>query len=256
MNFKSFEKDLFMGYLRKYGFTDADDDAFVRVVLVLEVLVYNMLNNVSLVTNFMNVKTISQKHFDLVNNIINEYQKTQDKHTSSKASSKTTTTSKKQKATQESQHKSHQQGGATVLPSEYFGYDSGRYFPEGSLALDMEQPVMSTDEFARTGLHMMTAGAKGKKGHSPVQRLFISDVQIKFLVDSYKTDKSVDIRVSKVAIGIIIKALVMNLNLLLSHIKKSTKDQKTKKLTLKMVSFEIARQFPYMAYILKKKATI
>ena len=246
MNFKSFEKDLFMGYIRKYGFTDADDDAFVRIVLVLEVLVYNMLNNVSLVTSFMNVKTISQKHFDLVSNIINEYQKTQDKYKM--------VAPKKQKAQgPESQH--HQQGGATVLPSEYFGYDSGRYFPEGSHALDMEQPVTSTDEFARTGLHMMTAGAKGKKA-APVQRLFISDVQVKFLVDSYKTDKSVNIRASKVATAIIIKALVMNLNLLLSHIKKAGKDQKTKKLTLKMVSFEIARQFPYMAYILKKKATI
>ena len=247
MNFKSFEKDLFMGYIRKYGFTDADDDAFVRVVLVLEVLVYNMLNNVSLVTNFMNVKTISQKHFDLVSNIINEYQKTQDKHITSSSGKKPIA-----KKVQEG----HQQGGATVLPSEYFGYDSGRYYPEGIHALDMEQPITSTDEFARTGLHMMTAGGKGKKTKQSVNHLFISDVQVKFLVDSYKTDKSVDIRVSKVATEIIIKALVANLNLLLSHIKKAAKDQKTKKLTLKMVSFEIARHFPYMVYILKKKSAI
>jgi hypothetical protein len=43
----------------------------------------------------------------------------------------------KRNSQQNKKQRKNQQGGASVLPSEYFGSDSGRYFPAGSTQLNI-----------------------------------------------------------------------------------------------------------------------
>lgn len=214
LNYKSFERESLMALIKRYKFDSIDNDAFIRIVLVMEVLVFNMLNNVKHVTSALNVKTITKKHFEMVMNVINEF-KNQQKYNVLKKGQK----------------------GGTVLPSEYFGTDSGRYYP----FVDGEQSIAPTVEYARPAIDYHVGGAN--------VNAFVTKTQVKFLVDAYKKAKKQDFRMSASAYEVIIECLERNLKLLLSMCKKHGSAKKT--LTLQCIGYAINNQFPYMAYKLK-----
>ena len=221
MTFKSFDKSSVLACMKKYGFTQMDDDAFVRLVLVIEVLLYNILNNVRHVSSHLNVKVISKKHLLMVADIMNEYKKA-----ASASFSK--------------QFK----GGAHVLPSEYFGIDSGHYYPAGDVVLSSEQSVDATADFARQAMVYQTAGA------ATASASIVCKENLKYFVSQYLTAKHLTFRISSVANTVILDALNKNIALLLLACKQA-KDTKGSKLTLKLLGSVVNKTFPHMAYHFK-----
>jgi hypothetical protein len=215
MTFKSFDKSSVLNCIKKYGFTQMDDDAFVRLVLVIEVLVYNILNNVRHVSSHLNIKVISKKHLLMVADIMKEYKRA----TSAGG----------------------QKGGAHVLPSEYFGLDSGRYYATGDVALSSEQSIDATADFARPAMVYQSAGALATVG-------IVCKDNLKYFVQHYLSSKHLSFRISSVANTLIIDSLNGNLALLLSACKKEAKGGK---LTLRLLGSLVNKTFPHMAYHFK-----
>lgn len=209
MNFKGFDKTYVSARAKRYGFKQVDDDAFVRIVLVMEVLLHNILNNVKHVSSHLDVKVISKKHLQMVLDIMNSYKQVR-----------------------------AQKGGGLVLPGEYFGHESGRYFPDGASALSGEQYTSATNELSRQAIVFHSGGSAAAK----IQ----AKTNIKALIDNYKASTHATFRVSTVAYDIIADSIDKNMQLLLSACKRAA-GQKGEKLTLRLVSTAIQTQFPYMS---------
>jgi hypothetical protein len=71
--YKSFNKERLAVYLIRFGFDGSvDDDAFVRVLLILETMLHSLLNNVRHLSSSMRIKTIGKKELHAVLRIIHE----------------------------------------------------------------------------------------------------------------------------------------------------------------------------------------
>ena len=235
MNFKEFDKDEMMPFVRKYGFSEVDDSAFVKVVLTVEVLVYNMLNNVLYITNALNLKILKKQHFEAVMSIIKDMGKL----------------AKQDKTKQAGQKGGH---GGTTLPSEYFGVESGRYFENVS---QYEQSAFA-DGVTRAPINISADGAMQSGGRgSSTAKTFITKDQIKAIIGKFKTEKKLSFKVSRVAYDVIAASVMQNLSELLSECKKTRKGSKSSKsnvLTQSLI-FSVmsknASKFAHMNYVWK-----
>lgn len=138
----------------KYGFTSHEDVAIERLDKVVHNIVGNTLENLSSVLYACNCKVADSRHFELMVNLNLKKQNTQ--------------------KPQKKQKKQQQSGGGTVLPSEYFGDDSGRYFADVSA----NEVIMSSDlpdGLARPALEM--SGGSDSSSHSIPAAYIVSHIR-------------------------------------------------------------------------------
>lgn len=220
LNYKSFIKTDLDSLAKRYGFESVDDDAFVRVVLVMEVLVFNLLNNVKHMASSLNMKSIGKGHFMAVMKIMNEVTKQQ-----------ATSTTK--------QNKKLQSGGKIVMPSEYYGIDSGRYTADTSA---FNEQSAFADGVSRAAIVQQSAGGAND--------CFIGKKQIKFLVDEYKREKKAEFSVSSSAYEIITTSLWKNLQVLLAECRKYRTRKGLKKpcLSLNIITNVLVTKLEHMSY--------
>ena len=196
-----FKKTEIASKLSSFGFSDVDNAALLKLNMITEALIFNMLNNVLYVTTALGVKTIKKAHFGGVLKILKDCANRCEKQPR-KAISKAKTLVKpspksKSKSNSKSSSSSKQTGG-TVLPSEYFGIDSGRYFDDV-----MSHDTAYLDDLTRGPLYVQEAGASSssssssKKGTSSASSSFITPCQIKEIITKYKQEMDVDFKVAK-----------------------------------------------------------
>lgn len=224
MNYKSFRKDMLLQELSSKGFKSIDDDAFVRIVLTIEVMVYNMLNNLQQISKTKDIETIKKEHFSTLISVMKNTLK-------SKQGS-----NKKAKITS-----SLQNGGAhTVLPSEYFGFESNRYFDIDQLV--NEQTAISADSVvARPAITYQHGGKK---------RCFLEISQLKNIIDAYKTAKKRDFKITKGALDVMMTCIQTNLKKLYQAIQDNATP--TINIDLQLLVVVLTKYFPHLKYKYKK----
>jgi hypothetical protein len=210
-----------------YGFVDVDKAALLKVNMIIEALVFNMLSNVLYVTTALKVKTIKKAHFGGVLKILKEC-------ANKCQPGKKAMPSPKSKSPARSAHAT--QTGGTVLPAEYFGFDSGRYFDDV-----VSHDTAYLDDLSRGPLFMQEAGARVKRSgssgsgsgsgnkanmkstgaHFSPEASFISAKQIKEIIEKYKIEMNADFKVAKDVYGIVEDSVTSNMITLLLTIAQS-----------------------------------
>ena len=207
--YKTFNKAVFEAYIKKFGFTSIDDNAFMKMVMIIETLVYNILNNVLHLTDALDKKIVKKAHLQAVVAIIQDF-----------VSAK-------------------QSGGhaGTVLPSEYFGVNSNRYFDDVSSL----ETSMFSEGLARSALDLKLSGGAGD--------VIITLENFKTILDEYRRVKNVPIKIEKAAFGVIALSVTSNLDNVLELV-----DKKNKKLTLAGITNVLkkhCKQFSHLSYVWK-----
>jgi hypothetical protein len=226
-DFKTFSKVTFDKYVQKYGFSDVEDAAFIKLVLAIEVMVTNIINNALHVAGAMKVKTLKKEHFMAVLNIM------RDCATNSK----------------DENHLENMRGGRVSLPSEYFsGEASGRYF-ENVSAFESQTFGPNVTKY---GLDIKVPELAGGAADSSM----LSKDQIKVLIQNVKTKNKLSFRVSLRAYSIITMSVLMNLDLLLKMCKREARRRnlKSKALTTNLLFSVLKRHhklFSHMSYVWK-----
>lgn len=232
MNFKNFKKEEFLPILKRYGFSDIDDSAFVKLVLTIEVLVYNMLNNVLYVTDALKISTLKKQHFEAVMSIMQDVAKT-------RAAGKTS-----------------QSGGhaGTTFPSEYYGIDSGRYFQNVS---ELEQSAfaegLTRAEIQISPANAFQTGGRSKSSASSASLAPFDIDNVKSVVEKFRNEKYLKFKVSSDAYAVILTSLLQNLQDLLKECKKARKSG-SKLLTQTLLFGVMSKQgtrFAHMNYVWK-----
>jgi hypothetical protein len=184
-----FSKQLLVDYGKQYGYTNVDDGACTFMTNVVKKLVWNLLNNVFYVTSALKVKRIRKEHFEGVLSLLRSH--------------------------------NIQAGGhaGTVLPGEYFGVDSGRYFNDVST---FESSAFANNlSRAELPIKMMSAGGSTKP--------FINVKNIKDLIAKYMNEKKIEGTIGTSAVELMIASIYANLDRLL---KASAKGSRAKSPTL------------------------
>jgi len=157
----------------KYGFNSVEAATVIKIEMIIEVLLYNLLNNVLHVTKALGIKTIKKAHFIGVLAILKGCVKKSE----------------------------GQRGGAIILPSEYFGADSGKYFEDV-----VSHNTAYVDDLARGPLFVQNAGSA--VGASSVCSL----VHVKTLVEKYKKEHHANFKMAKDAYELILESILSNLD--------------------------------------------
>lgn len=166
-----------MDFVKTFGFTSVDNAALLKLNTIVEVVVFNMLNNVLFVTEALQVKTIKKGHFLGVFKILKEAASRCEKN----------------------------QKGGTVLPAEYFGHDSGRYFD----TVDFHDTSF-IDGLTRGPLFVQEAGA------SKSVPVAITVDEIKAIIAKYKKETDAEFIVAKDVYAVIQQCVLHNMTQLLS----------------------------------------
>jgi hypothetical protein len=218
-----FKKMALLPIIMKYGFDDIDEVAFVKVINIIEIMVFNLLNNVLYVVKALNVKTITKKHCLAVLQIMKDYE------TGKEIEMK--------------------KGGGLVMPSEYYGIDSGRYFDADVVAALENQP-WADPGLTRTSLESSFGG--GKRGSKKVENdSFVSKVQVKSIIAKYKESENESFKVASVVYDIIISCIMSNLDALFTVVQEQSKGRK--KMTMSLLYSALKKnpkKFAHMSYIL------
>ena len=148
-----------MDFIKSFGFHDVDNAALIKLNTIIEVVVFNMLNNVMFVTEALKVKTVKKAHFIGVLHILKEAAAQCEGNNNNNNS------------------RSKKQTGGTVMASEFFGHDSGRFFAE----VDFHNTAY-IDGLSRGGLDIAQAGG----GSKTVEAVTLAE--IKAMVKKYKTE--------------------------------------------------------------------
>lgn len=224
MQYKEFTKEAVENYVKCFGFDTVDDKALVQLVMMVETLVYNMLNNVFYITDALKVKTLKKQHFEAVLNIMKDVQM---------------------------QSMRKQSGGSfTVLPSEYFGVDSGRYLADVS----QHETNMFVDNVTRPAINIQlpiqTAGSA--KCMVPDKKFLTGFIQ------NFQKDTKTDFKVSTDVADILMASINNNLDELLGAAKNVHKVKGLKKnaLTMTLINATIKKsphQFGHLVFVWKRK---
>jgi len=200
-NFRGFTSQAVENFAKKHGFASVDQNALIKIVLIIEVLVQNMLNNVMHIAKPLNVKLIKKAHFEAVVAVL--------------------VANKCQPTAAPAKGKKAQQGGhaGTVLPGEYFGHDSGRYFNDVS---KFESSAFA-DGLARAPMEIkvtqnMMGGAAGQE--------LVSKKTLKPLIAEYKKKNNYDFKVSNSAYEIMCASVIANITKLIKTAKGGSRGKK------------------------------
>jgi hypothetical protein len=202
-----------MDFIKSFGFTDVDKPALIKLHSVIEVVVFNMLNNVLYVVDALKVKTVKKGHFLGVLHLLKE-------------------------AAKRCGEKKKGQAGGTVMASEFFGHDSGRFFAE----VDFHNTAY-LDNLSRGGLEVMQAGGSGA-GAGAKANAAVSLAELKEIVAAYKkeTDRA-SLKLAADVYPLVQEAVSANLAGLLRACKKAAGSGQgvlTAKLLVKCIKGEFA----------------
>lgn len=196
-----------MDFIKSFGFTDVDKPALIKLHSVIEVVVFNMLNNVLYVVDALKVKTVKKGHFLGVLHLLKE-------------------------AAKRCGEKKKGQTGGTVMASEFFGHDSGRFFAD----VDFHNTAY-LDNLSRGGLEVMQAG--GAKASAAV-----SVAELKEIVAAYKKENDrASLKLAADVYPLVQEAVSANLAGLLRACKKAAGPGQgvlTAKLLVKCIKGEFA----------------
>lgn len=264
MNYKGFSLENAEQYVSKYGFSGIEQNAFIKLVLTIEVIVHNLLNNVLHIVSALNVKTVKKQHFEAVMSIIkanggsmimngghagtvmaSEYYGNNSGRYFDNVSANEGSAYADGFARAALDIKTGGHAG-TVRPGEYYGSDSGRYFDNVSAS----QGSAYADGLARAGLEIkvpvFTGGAMS----------FVNKENIKTIVDAFKKSKHKDFKMSATAYDIIITCVNANLDKLMKATKAhyAKKNSKSKVMTLAQMITTLKQnstQFAHLSHIWK-----
>ena len=206
--YKTFNKAVFEEYVAKFGFKTIDDNAFMKLVMIIETLVYNILNNVIHLTDALDKKIIKKEHLKAVISMMHDF-----------VSAK-------------------QSGGhaGTVLPSEYFGVNSNRYFANVSSL----ETSMFSDNLTRSALDLKLSGG--------ANAVALSLENFKFILNDYRKAKNAPVKVEKASYDVIAASVQNNLDNLLKRVERG------KKLSLPGITKALnkyCKQFSHLSYVWK-----
>jgi hypothetical protein len=256
MNYKLFDKDEFLPFLRRYRFEDIEDAAFVKIVFTIEVLIYNLINNALYVTEALKVKTIKRKHFDGVVQIMRDFENGMTKNPNLNLKGGNGTALPAEYFGVDSGRYFEQSmlkgGNGTALPSEYFGFDSGRYFASVDFNNTSYMDGMTRGPLMST----MEPGVIGMTGGGMTAGSFLTDKQVRIFIDNYKKEHKLDFKVATEVYQLLIASVVSNLsNLLKACSDKASKSKKPILTTAHLYSVleKNGKQFAHMSYVWKTK---
>lgn len=197
MQSNQFTKDAVDTYVKCFGFESVNNNALVQLVLIVETLISNILDNLFFVVNVYKRPMLTKKHMATVMNLM------------------------KQKVAQTG-------GSYTVLPSEYFGVSSGRYFSDVSqYETDMNQATVT-----RPAIEMQMPFKGGAK---KAKKCMMSDTKfVEQMIEQYKANNGVQFTTSKDVVDLIMASININLDELLTAAKAMHLAKGTKKSELSM----------------------
>ena len=137
-------------------------------------------------------------------------------------------------------------GGRIVLPSEYFGTDSGAY----------HSSVNSTNTTVDiVGVSRAALAAYGqefsKGGGTPPSQLIISTEVVKEIVEKYKKSSGKTFRISEKVLSIIASSVQDNITTLISECRKNTKTSVLSKKVLFTTLKKNFNLFAHLSYVWK-----
>jgi hypothetical protein len=184
-----FSKHALELYASKFGFAGVDDAASKQVNIIVKKLVWNLLDNVSYIVGALKVKRVKKEHFEGVIALLQSH--------------------------------NIQLGGhaGTVLPSEYFGINSGRYFAN---VLPYEGSAFAAG-VARAELPIKFPGAFG--GAAAKQDAFVNTKYIKSIAKQYNDETKSEMSVTTSAIDVMVTSICANLDKLFKASASSSRSK-------------------------------
>lgn len=218
MNNIILKKEKVVEFVKTYNYTSIDDGVLETFALIIKILVFNILNNVTYITQSLKVSIVKKEHFIAVLQIMKDYQNRKEFL--------------------------EMKGGFTVLPSEYFGNESGSYYSHDVVSAIENHPWTGLPfDLTRTELNASLVGG------SAIKSCFVTIDCIKDLIAMYKESHLVDFKVSKDVFQIIHGSVMYNFDLLLKHCSKSKQKKLTNALIHKVLKAN--KSFLHLSYILK-----
>ena len=185
-------------YVTSYNlFTKVEAKAVDYLNKAVLTIVGNILANLAFVADACKCKVVNATHFNAVSSILKYANQQQ-----------------------------AQNGGAIVLPSEYFGVESGMYFDE-SVVAPMETNLFSNENLARVE-HVLKGGARTSKS-------LIDQAIVKAAVAKYNSSRQRKLKLSSEAYGILVKAVQANIVHMVEMAASLNTKSKEKKLTVKVL---------------------
>lgn len=216
-NYKGFNFEVAEAYVAKFGFESLDQNAFTKIVLLVEMIIANLVHNVYLMATALGVKVVNKKHFEALVQIMNSQEAT-----------------------------GNQRGGNNgyVLPASYFGKTETTYHDDTS-AYENKTFV---DGLTRSELELKHPSWYG--GGDPT---FVSKSIVKNIVSDIIERKKWNIKISSSAFDVILDCVDANL----SELFNSCKEQHGKKkvLTLSVLTQTLkkkANSLVHLAHYWKK----
>lgn len=202
MELNLFNKTHLLEKIKPYGFDDIDDVAFLKLKLCVEICVINIMNNLMIMQKELKSKVIDKKHFALI-----LYHLDTLKNRAPKCKKEIVV-------------------GGTVLPSEYFGSDSGRYF-DSSAGTD----ITGLSNVTRGELSAYSAVIEAQSDNNiggSSSTSFITIEMVKQLVNIFKSKRKDDgdFKMTKAAYQVICKSANETMQELLTDCKKNIKIRK------------------------------
>ena len=205
-----------MDFIKSFGFKDVDNAALIKLNTIIEVIVFNMINNVLHVVNALKVKTVKKAHFIGVMHVLKE------------AAARCT---------------SGQRGG-TVMASEFFGHDSGRFFS----SVDFHNTAY-IDGLSRGSLDVAQAGGGSEKATPDA----VTIAEVKAIVAKYKKEMDHDsLKMAADVYPVIQAAVTANMIKLLYACKsgRGTSQTLTSKLIMKSIK-DSGSMLAHLKYVWK-----
>jgi hypothetical protein len=209
---KLLQKDKFLILLGKYGFTDIDEIALVKLFLTIETLVKNLLDNTVYVMESSKAKTITPKHFAIVLHII-------------KTHGVNVTINDLMKG-----------GGGTYMPSEFFNPTPSGAYGTANIYSPTWVDGFTRAELAAYGPLLVSSEQSGGGKKKTTSALLDVDA-LKEMIVEYKKHTKKEFRVATQSYDIIISSVTENIENLLSAASKMRKTKTASKKLTKALLF-------------------
>ena len=214
----TYSKQAVETYVKCFGFESINDKALVQLYVIIETLVFNILDNLFFVVDVYKKPALTKKHLAAVMNLMRQ--------------------------------KTAQAGGSyTVLPSEYFGVNSGRYMADVStLETNMNVPTVT-----RPAMQMAMA-----KGGAAKKCMVADNTLVDAMVTKYKVAKKLEFTVGKEVVEMIMASVNINIDELMTAAKAAAQSKKKMDLTMTLLNATIKENAAALKHLVvphKKKAT-
>jgi hypothetical protein len=196
-----FKEQKLAQYLQSHGFNEFDGRVKSTLIRIVKRLVSNMINNARYVADACNCKTIKASHFKAVDQLMRKM-----------------IIQAKPRASP-----GKQVGGKAVLPSEYFGINSGSYFTQEVVAPG-ETHAFSDPTLTRVGHNIFD----GQIGGYPKLKTIVTSDMVDAVMAEYNNRRSAKtpLALSKGANALVRMSIHQNLADILGHIMSTNRGSK------------------------------